>query len=267
MRSIFVTAFALGLAGTAYAADLPVRAVAPMAPAPTWTGWYIGINGGGVWGKTDTGLDVSNNIPPAPGFFATGNIATVEAASSNSIKNSGGLAGGQIGYLIQNGPIVAGFEASFDWMGASGSNTVTAAYPVTPPFTFTITQNVKTDWLGLLTARVGWDMGTWYPYLTGGGAVAELKYTNTFIDPVFAAGCTTCTASIKQVKLGAAGGAGVEWKFTNNWSLRGEWLYLYFSGVSGTAMAAPGIPPGTANLNHQANFSENIGRLLVSYRF
>jgi hypothetical protein len=34
-------------AGSAYAADMPLKAP-PAAPvAPTWTGWYIGVNGGG----------------------------------------------------------------------------------------------------------------------------------------------------------------------------------------------------------------------------
>jgi len=37
-------------AGSAYAADMPVKAPAAPPPAPTWTGWYIGINGGGGWG-------------------------------------------------------------------------------------------------------------------------------------------------------------------------------------------------------------------------
>jgi outer membrane immunogenic protein len=34
-------------AGSAYAADMPLKAPPAAAPAPTWTGWYIGINGGG----------------------------------------------------------------------------------------------------------------------------------------------------------------------------------------------------------------------------
>ena len=41
----------------ASAADLPMKAPAMVAaPVDTWTGWYVGVNGGGVWGHTNTGF-------------------------------------------------------------------------------------------------------------------------------------------------------------------------------------------------------------------
>ena len=49
--AILATVALIGIASVASAADLPVKAtpmvVAPVAPS--WTGWYIGVNGGGVW--------------------------------------------------------------------------------------------------------------------------------------------------------------------------------------------------------------------------
>ena len=37
-----------GLTGPALAADMAVKALPPVAPLMTWTGFYVGINGGGA---------------------------------------------------------------------------------------------------------------------------------------------------------------------------------------------------------------------------
>ena len=56
MKKLLIAGAALAaLIGTpALAADMaaPVyKAPPPVAPAWSWTGFYIGLNGGGVWGK------------------------------------------------------------------------------------------------------------------------------------------------------------------------------------------------------------------------
>jgi outer membrane immunogenic protein len=262
MKSIFVAAFALGLAGTAYAADLPVKAVAPMTPAPTWTGWYIGINGGGVWGDPSTGLNITGG-----GFFGGPAGPGVIAGSSNSIKNSGGLAGGQVGYLLQSGQVVFGVEGSFDWFRAQGSNSTTLVNFPAAGNMIALNESVSSDWLALFTARVGIAWGAWYPYVTGGLAVAKLKYTHSYLDnipPVFAE-----NASLSQTKAGVAGGLGVEYRFDGHWSLRGEWMYMQFNGVNGGALVintVAGLPTGNT-FNHHVTFYENIGRAALSYKF
>lgn len=94
---LFSTAL-LSIAGSAQAADLPYRAAAP-APAPiwSWTGFYIGAQGGFGTAKLD-------NLPDA--------------------NPSGGLAGGQIGYNYQFGNWVIGFEGDGDWADLKKSTTV-----------------------------------------------------------------------------------------------------------------------------------------------
>ena len=86
---------------SAYAADLPVKAPPPavMAPAPTWTGCYIGGNVGATWG----GGEISTNI------------ATV-GGSSNGASFAGG---GQIGCDYQTGQFVFGIRNLFDWSSRS----------------------------------------------------------------------------------------------------------------------------------------------------
>jgi outer membrane immunogenic protein len=192
----------------ASAADLPMKAPAMVAVAPvdTWTGWYVGVNGGGVWGHTDTGVSINrpNN------FFNPLNEATVAAVGSNRVNNSGGLAGGQVGYLWQAGRAVFGLEAAIDWMNAKGSISTAGVYPQNVPVTFGFNERVSTDWLFTFLGRVGFDAGGWMPYVTGGLAVSDLKYTNVFTDNFYP---STGTANFSQTKVGYAVGAGAEWKF------------------------------------------------------
>src|SRR5690242_10391408 len=133
MKKVLIGAIAL-LATTAIpamAADMAVKAPPVVAPVPTWTGFYIGVNGGGAWGSVDPS---ARDIGPFPdGFFAAGNIPAVNLGGSQGFNASGGLVGGQIGYLFQTGKAIFGVEASFDWTSFKGSRTIgPTVYPVTP---------------------------------------------------------------------------------------------------------------------------------------
>src|SRR4051812_12554111 len=96
---------ALGTA-SASAADMAARPYtkAPMA-APVaiydWTGFYIGVSGGGAW--SDTRWQ----------YFAAG--------VNTNHDGSGWLAGGQIGYNWQAGSWGFGLEADGHWADINGS--------------------------------------------------------------------------------------------------------------------------------------------------
>jgi outer membrane immunogenic protein len=253
-------------AGTmaASAADMAPYTKAPVMPAPvaSWGGFYIGINGGGAWGRTDTSLAATNG---AVGFFDLVNIPGVNAAGNNRINSSGGIAGGQIGYLWQGGRAILGVEAAFDWTNLNGSQTRTQPYFDNPNI-FSVYQNPRSDWLFTFLGRVGYDMGVWYPYVTGGLAVSNLKYGFNYTDAFFAAGCP-CAANFSQTKLGAAIGAGLAWRIGGNWTLRGEYLYIAFEDLNATSTLVGNLDPGTASFAHTAKFSENIARLAIDYSF
>jgi outer membrane immunogenic protein len=243
-----------------------------MVAPSNWTGLYIGINGGWVSGTVDTGLGITQNA-----YFTPGNIGAVTTAGSNAIGTSGGLAGGQIGYLLQTGSVVGGFEAAFDWMNSKGTVTNGALYPLqtcgqAAGCGFTITERASTDWLFTLLARVGFDLGSWYPYVTGGLAVANLKYNYAFADNNTIGGGALSNASLSQVKAGIAGGGGLEWRWDSHWSLRGEYLYMVFNDVGGNSQncSAAGACFGTAFQaihTSKATFTENVGRAALSYKW
>jgi outer membrane immunogenic protein len=255
--------------GAASAADMAVKAPvykAPAAaPASSWTGWYIGVNGGGVWGKSDPKVSVVPGGQYAP---ISGGPDVVAATGSNSFNNSGGLAGGQVGYLWQSAWFVGGIEAAFDWMNAKGSSVNTAGYTQAGSIgrTFTFNNSASTNWLFTLLARAGYDMGGWYPYITGGLAVADLKYSSSFVDSF--ANPAVGSVSLGQTHTGWAVGGGAEWRLNNHWSLRGEYLYMDIGSLGGTMpVAQSNFPTLITNLNHGVQFRENLVRAAFSYRF
>jgi outer membrane immunogenic protein len=133
--------------GSSVAADLqrryePVVTKAPpiVAQVYNWTGFYIGVNGGGGWGRSD--------------YTQTGNFDL-----------SGGLVGGTAGYNWQTGSWVFGLEGDLDWSNING-NTFLGCVP-----------GCKTtnNWLGTARARVGYAFDRILPYVTGGLAVGEVQ--------------------------------------------------------------------------------------------
>ena len=272
MKIIFALAI-LVVSGAAQAADMPVKAQPAPIAVPTWTGWYVGINGGGAWGTTDP--SVSNLGPDS--FFAAANVPPVLNAGSQRFDNSGGVVGGQVGYLVQTGRAVWGLEASFDWMNLNGSrSTPFATYAVTAPFGYTWNESSKSDFLFTFTGRVGPDMGVWYPYVTGGLAVTRLKYSATYADTFYPANAAATasggTTSFDETRAGFAIGGGAEWRIAPHWLLRGEYLYMDFGSISGTGLitcsgGACGIGAVKTTFSYSERFKENLVRLAVSYQF
>src|SRR6476469_718642 len=75
---IFAAFWLLGAIGSASAADLPTKAppyIAPVAVAPNWSGYYVGLNAGGVW--SDTNMDWRLN----PVGFGPSGVLVEQAAA------------------------------------------------------------------------------------------------------------------------------------------------------------------------------------------
>ena len=117
MRKLLLSSLAATtMVGSALAADLrPPPPYVPPAPVATWTGLYIGINGGGIWTNTrdfvTTGTDFGRT-----GFAPSWSTAAALAATNViTINNRAqGLIGGTWGYNWQWGSFVLGTESDFD---------------------------------------------------------------------------------------------------------------------------------------------------------
>ena len=165
----------VALAGAAAAADLarpqPVPyypKAAVFAPPYSWTGFYVGINGGGGFGRSNWDSTGSRNI-------------------------SGGLVGGTVGYNYQFGQVVTGLEGDIDWADISGSTTNAC-----PP-------GCKTNdtWLATARGRLGYAADRFMPFVTAGAAFGDIHASA----PGFASSSATKTGWTAGAGLEAALGA------------------------------------------------------------
>jgi outer membrane immunogenic protein len=145
LMSVGLAALA-GFSNVAAGADLSRGT--PYAPAPyavpyyNWTGFYLGLNGGGGWGSSTWS-----------GF--------------SSFSTSGGLIGGTVGYNRQFGQFVAGIEGDLDWAKIQGGGVCSFGCQTTD------------RWLGTVRGRVGYAMDRFMPYVTGGLAFGNFEATST----------------------------------------------------------------------------------------
>jgi outer membrane immunogenic protein len=268
MRMLVVASAIAGVIGNAaFAADMPVKGKA-VEVAENWGGWYVGINGGGAWGSVNPSV---HDIGP-DSFFAGANVPAVVAGGSQGFNPKGGLAGAQIGYLVQGGGAIAGLELAVDWASLRGSvSNGPTLYPVTPPSTFSWNSQGKVDALATLLGRLGVNMGAWFPYVTGGVAISHLTYTTTYIDTFYP---STSGSSFSKYAPGFVVGAGAEFRMAQHWLLRVEYLYMEFNSVGGKGLIA--CTPGVGNcvgagfsttFLYNTSFTENVVRAALSYRF
>src|SRR4051812_45572754 len=168
---------AFAFAGPEQIADKDMKQVAPLPPScPTWTGFYLGAFGGYKFLDADTDLDPSD-------FFRTHGTAEASAIASHSpdLDFSGGEAGAVIGYNYQWRNWVFGAEAAGGYLWARDSDqTAVFAVPATPD-AYVISTSVKTHYLATFGPRIGYAFCRWMPYITGGLAIGDIDYDQSFV--------------------------------------------------------------------------------------
>ena len=258
------------LGGAASAADMAVKAPyrAPPVPVWSWTGFYIGINGGYSWGSAGlTQSDVDQ-----PGGIFTG-IATNNSFSTHRIDPKGGLFGGQVGFNYQTGPVVWGVEGDWQWTDQheTACGLLCFVENVPPPVSLTealgttVYQKVKS--FGTVRGRLGWASDGWMAYITAGGAWARIDETDTiFVGPP---GPTlTAAASFSNTVSGAAYGAGIEVRLWAGLTGKVEYLHLDLSGTTNTFAVSPAVTGAGvgAFTTTTGRIQDNIFRVGLNYK-
>jgi outer membrane immunogenic protein len=240
----------LGLATPASAADLPARTYtkAPvMMPALyDWSGFYLGINGGG--GSSRNCWDVT----------AIATIVLSPAEREGCHDATGGVVGGHIGYRWQSNAWVFGVEAQGDWADLRGQS-LSALVPAP-----NVDNRTRIDGIGLFTGQVGYSWNTVLWYVKGGAAVTHSRFDDltTVGIPALGLGVGGVVTSASDTRWGGTVGTGLEVSFAPNWSVAVEYDHLFMGNRNTTfTFAAP--PTITDNIRQDVD----MVTARISYRW
>jgi outer membrane immunogenic protein len=232
----------VALASSAFGADIyspgPQNYVAVALP-PVWSGFYLGVNGG--FGG-NSGIDFRDRVffpgGPPPLLYPTSEYSNL----TNSVTIAGGFGGGQVGYNFQAGNFVYGFEADIQGANIRGDNTAFRLNPMMGPNTpscgagvpFVVggacsaRNDLQVDYFGTVRGRLGYAFGGTLLYATGGFAYGGVRSTASYTDNSYGLPALPLNARISKTSTatGWVAGAGIEYKLSPSWSLKGEYQYV-----------------------------------------
>ena len=235
-KSLIAIAAVAVLAGSpALAADMALKAPPlPPPPAELWTGAYLGGFAGGAFGSSNATVGDCSG----PTFTCT--AGALPATFNLSDSFIGGLT---TGAQQQVGHFVFGLESETGYIHMNGSGSLVG--PIQP--------NVGTitfgDWYSTETIRFGVTNGffngaTDNILLYGKIGIGYGNFQNTlrYTNNAATAGFLTENLTNRNILAGGAAGAGLEWKVTPLWSVKGE--YEYFAINNSAYACGPVLSPG-----------------------
>jgi outer membrane immunogenic protein len=271
-----VALITLGLAGSAFAADMPVKAP-PVAPTNTWTGFYIGVDFGGIYGMHNTQSVTETGNYQNPGCGQ----GCFDSVTFNNPSNWGETGGVHLGYNYQLSPSwVVGGEV--DWNKTALGNSpgqlflTTGGGPLPSCINFApgygschgLLMAENLNWTTSARGKFGFIFGSAMFYATGGGALASQEMSGQ----VAAADFNTFSISTasNHMSSGWVAGGGVEVMATANVLIRIEYLrYAFNSGMTTVVpctTCVPGFLAGNGNFTW-TNSTFDVLRGAISYKF
>jgi outer membrane immunogenic protein len=248
MKKLFLaTALFLGATAAAGAADFPASTMPTKVamPAPilfSWTGCYIGVEGGGNWGNSE---QISKSGPFIP------------ATITGKFDLSGGIAGGTVGCNVQTSNFVIGIEDDFSWTNKKGS--VSDLLPFNPA----TTSSTREKWVETLRGRFGYT--PWERFMIYGTAGVAWAGTQVVVsNPVFG------SVSQSQTRAGWVAGVGGEWAaWSGPWgdlTLKLEYLHLGFDAHNYFDPAISPVP-GFTVVTRSVKLSDDMVRAGLNWKF
>lgn len=258
--ALVLSALVVGTVG-ASAADLAPRYTKapppPVAAAFNWSGFYIGGFVGGAFadGNAVSTEPRSNGFPyNVPGF-----------TNSYSLSNSV-IAGGTVGWNYQ--PVATkwliGIEGEAGYIHLARTIQDINAVNLGLAFPDSLDTTRIGDWYGVIAGRLGvaFDRVLFY----GKGGVAFVNKSYSFADNCTTGGCGGSILNLRHTSTQVtwAAGAGVEYALTNNWSVKGEYLYL----ATHESFTSSGVSNlGFFNTNTHTDPGVHTAKVGVNYRF
>jgi outer membrane immunogenic protein len=208
-----VAAFALAAAGTAGAADMPIKAPAKAPPVLSWNVCYFGGHAGADWAKSSW---TYRNINP---YDAPGPGGPILATDNNFGDMKSWIAGAQLGCNFQFSNLVLGIEVA-----GSATNldkTIPNVVQIFPPNIESVETKIPT----ILTAsgRLGYVFApAFLAYVKGGVASVRVDTFGT-VSPPFTGGFNFTTSTWHN---GFVVGGGGEYMVTPSVTIGVEYDYV-----------------------------------------
>ena len=188
MKQLFLAGVAITavMAGSAFAADMPLKAPPPVL-AYDWSGFYIGGVIGGGWTRTDSS---------DPGLGLIGTLLGVPVVQTTD--SSGFIGGIEGGDRYQFGKLVIGWEADMTWGNMNGTS-ISYLQPDVPAL-FTVSRAITADtkWVGTATSTVGIAHDRWLIYGKAGVAWAKTDYTDNWAGNIAGVGAVPAVLRHRQ---------------------------------------------------------------------
>jgi outer membrane immunogenic protein len=235
----------VGVATAASAADFPVAPPMKAAlPAPilfSWTGCYVGVEGGGASGQ---GEQIANGG------------ANPNASITGGMTIKGGIAGGTIGCNVMLSDFVISGEADFSWTNKR------ASVNDLPPFNFGSVSETREKYLDTFRGRFGYAIDRFMVYGTAGVAVAGTTVSVT--NPAFG------TISQSMTRTGWVAGVGGEFAVWTGGAfdvtLKVEYLHAGFETRQYQNMPVV-TAAGTAIVARDTKLTDDIIRAGLNVKF
>jgi outer membrane immunogenic protein len=237
MRALATAVAAMGIATSTAYADGYVGRSAPCCASFSWTGFYIGANGGYAWENNSRDIVITNNLGGSTG-------------PTTSFNAEGGFGGGQIGYNWQSGPLVLGAEA--DIQGGSIDDKFDRLFGANR-----LQASTDLNLFGTVRGRAGLAFDRVLVYGTGGFAYGT-THDNIIVNGV-------ANMDDQTTRTGWVAGGGIEFAWSRHLSMKLEYQHL---DLGGERMSAPVVPPnGVIVFSNRIDHSYDTARIGLNYRF
>jgi outer membrane immunogenic protein len=265
-RSALLASAAILVAGSAFAADLPARVAAPApyiaAPIFTWTGFYVGLNAGAGFNKSSGHNYYGYAVDPT-NFYGFNN---------NSSNNAGFTGGAQAGYNMQFGSFVAGVETDINYIDRNKGFTGIVPTGLADGTYYAVSRGKDNNYFGTVRGRLGYAFDRALIYVTGGlayggnsGSGAVYRYNS--LGGVPGVGTAVSYTGGNSSSIGWTLGAGLEYAFSNAWSVKAEYLHVDLGSNSRTFVTSGvGVTPVTGTVLRSENRFDVV-RAGLNYRF